>query len=172
MCCVTFYPVWKGPDNIQEQLCRQGEGGKEKEGANVTISLLWLISNAPSLSPSCCLLESLCVYSMVGCTGLPHDENCSKMVAMEAHPRRTFLSPEPLSNIASCWVALSEHLRTFWCRLYNFGVISIFSSVFGQFLELFSAHLTITTAVALTTDAENIFRTDGFFKPTRNPCWG
>lgn len=133
MCCVTFlYLVQKGPD-IQEQLCRQG---KEKEGSRRVLTshsassdssaaLLLFHPHAVSLSPSVFIqwLAALACHTM---------KTAQKWLLWKLSPTGRLCHPSH-SNIASCWVALSERLRLFWCQWCNFGVTSIFSSVFGQF---------------------------------------
>lgn len=87
----------------------------ESASSDSSAVLLLFHPHAVSLSPP--------VYSMVGCTSLSHDENCSKMVAMEAFPHRTSRSSQPfkysklLSDIAGAFQIV------LMVRLYNFVVI-------------------------------------------------
>lgn len=135
MCCVTFlYLVQKGPDNIQDQLCRQG---KEKEGSRRRVltshsassdssaALLLFHPHAVSLSPSVFI-------QWLAAPACHTTKTAQKWLLWKLSPAGRLCHPSH-SNIASCWVALSAHLRLFWCRLSNFGVTHIFSSVFWQF---------------------------------------
>lgn len=115
MCCVTFlYLVRKGPDNIQEQLCRQG---KEKEGSRRRVltshsassdssaALLLFHPHAVSLSPSVFI-------QWLTAPACHTTKTAQKWLLWKLSPAGCLCHPSH-SNIASCWVALSVHIRLF-----------------------------------------------------------
>lgn len=63
MCCVMLFYLGRKRAWNEHPGTTRGTGRREGGSDYVRISLLWLISSAPSLSPSRCLFESPCLFN-------------------------------------------------------------------------------------------------------------